>query len=167
MLRAAQRQVDDVARRELAQIDRLPRRILKRQVVAALRFGEPTPTAAVEPRVPLLPDAALRVADLRHADEPEARVAEVAFAEQLERRIDRRQIRDLAERFEPAIRALHRAVAVTADPDERIVETELDLRAAVRARGLHGARPACTAPAYTRRGSARAGVRDHRGRETA
>src|SRR5262249_27627964 len=80
-----------------------------------------------------------RVAELRHADEHEALTAELAVREQSQWRFDRHQVGDLAQRVDAAIRAQHRRAAMAAYAHERVVVAELDVRAAIRARGLQRA----------------------------
>jgi len=68
------------------------------------------------------------VPQLRHADEQERGAAEVSLGEQAQRRLDRNEVRELAERLDAAVRARDRGSTRPADPHERIVESEFDVR---------------------------------------
>src|SRR6185369_13634416 len=108
-------------------------RILKRDVEAALRFGEPAEPAVRERCVPLVPLPAHLVTELRASGQLKRYVFKRAAKSDVQRRSGFDKLRDLAEIFQLAIGARDCGVAVLADDDDGLAALELNRRAARRA----------------------------------
>jgi hypothetical protein len=110
--------------------------LLEGQEEAAHRLGQPAPFAVGERGVPLVPDAAGGVLELRSADQLEGDVPELALHADVERRQRLDEVGDLAERLQAAVAAADKALAMGTYGDEGGADLEGQQRAARGAVGL-------------------------------